>query len=110
MRWDGLKYTSATSSTFAENESEIEYAVMYSKDNGTTWLQTADDSLAEPGVKPTNPAYLYPDSGAGPETVPWNVNDSTAFPEGSYLIRVEAYRQNQSLHYSQHQVKIYIAR
>jgi hypothetical protein len=110
VRWDGLKYTSSTSPTFAENESEIEYAVMYSKDNGQTWLHTEGNVPAEPGVKPTSAALLYTDGGAGPESVPWDVSDPTAFTEGSYLIRVEAYRQNQSLHYSQHQVKIYIAR
>ena len=35
---------------------------------------------------------------------------SGSFPEGSYMIRVECYRQNQALHYSQHQSKIYIER
>jgi hypothetical protein len=83
---------------------------MYSRDNGTTWLHTVDNSLADPGVKPSSSTYLYPDAGAGAESVSWDVSDPDAFPEGSYLIRVEAYRQNQSLHYSQHQVKIYIAR
>ena len=32
------------------------------------------------------------------------------FPRGSYLVRVEAYRPNQALHYSYHQKKIFIDR
>ena len=39
MRWDGAKYTGSTPATFAEDESKIVYSIMYSADNGTTWLQ-----------------------------------------------------------------------
>ena len=109
LRWDGQKYTSGTASSFSENESEIDYVVMYSRDGGTSWLQIEDDSVATPGVKPSLPLYVHADAVAGNETFTWSV-PAASFPEGSYLLRVEAYRQNQSLHYSQHQVKIFISR
>ena len=32
------------------------------------------------------------------------------FPEGSYVIRIDAYRASESLHYSQHMEKIYVNR
>ena len=112
VRWDGQPYTSSTLSGFTESEAELEYVVMYSRDNGTTWAHCEDNTLATPGTKPTSPTVLFPDSGAGAETYNWKTpgTGTGAFPEGSYLLRVETYRNNQALHYSQHQVKIYIAR
>ncbi|MEM7201241.1 MAG: prepilin-type N-terminal cleavage/methylation domain-containing protein [Planctomycetota bacterium] len=108
-RWDGKPYTTSTPSTFTESESEIEYAVMYSRDNGVSWQYVQDSALAEAGTPPTNPLHIVTDKGLGAETVTWST-PKTNFPEGSYLVRVEAYRLGQSLHYSQHQVKIFIAR
>jgi type II secretory pathway pseudopilin PulG len=51
LRWDGLKYTTSTSSSFAESENELQYVVMYSRDGGVSWLQVEDNSFATPGVK-----------------------------------------------------------
>lgn len=109
VRWDGQAYTSSTISGFSESESELEYVVMYSNDNGVTWYYCQDDTLATAGTKPTDPTYLVADSGGGAETYTWTTPSAT-FPEGSYLLRVETYRTNQALHYSQHQVKVFIAR
>ncbi|MHC5063375.1 MAG: type IV pilus modification PilV family protein [Planctomycetota bacterium] len=109
LRWDNQPYTSSTPVGFTENEAEIDYVVMYSRDVGETWQYMQDDSPAEIGLRPTNPAYLVADTGVGDETFVWPV-PALNFPEGSYLIRVEAYRQNQALHYSQHMTKIYIER
>jgi len=109
VRWDGLKYTTGTSTAFAESESELQYVVTYSRDGGRTWLQTEDGTLATPGSKPTNALYLHNDLGTGNETFTWTV-PAASFSAGSYLIRVEVYRQNQSLHYSQHMAKIFINR
>jgi hypothetical protein len=107
-RWDGLKYTTSTSTTFTEPESEIEYVLTYSRDGGTTWCFAHDDAPAQPGVRPAA-VYLRADTGPGQESWTWPV-PAASFPAGSYLIRIEAYRQNQALHYSQHQVKVYIER
>ena len=109
VRWDGQPYTGSLAPGFSENESELEYVLMYSRDNGTTWLHTIDNAPATPGQKPTNPVHLIPDGGPGPEVVSWQT-PAPNFPEGSYLIRAESYRKNQELHYSQHQVRIYISR
>ena len=104
-----MPYTTNTPVGFAEAESEIEYVIVYSPDVGQTWRYVQDDSPAIIAQKPTSSTYLVPDSGVGAETYTWNT-PSGSFPEGSYLLRIEAYRTNMALHYSQHQVKIYIER
>ena len=50
------------------------------------------------------------DTGAGGEEA-WVWSTPTGkIPEGSYVIRIEGYRASESLHYSQHQEKIYVNR
>ena len=109
VRWDGQAYTETTASSFVESEADLEYVLMYSRDNGQTWLYMADDTPAAAGERPLSSAYLTADQGIGQETYLWPT-DPVNFPEGSYVVRVETYRNNQALHYSQHQVKVYITR
>ncbi len=109
QRWDGQKYTESTSDSYTQNEDDLEYVLMYSPDNGATWLHMHDDSVANPGTKPTDGAYLFPDAGDGQESWDWDV-DPGKFTEGSYLIRIDSYRQGELLHYAQHSEKIYIDR
>lgn len=106
-RWDGLPYTQT--GTFAEDESLLEYQILYSRDNGTTWLHVQDDEAALIGVKSDDPLHLEADAGVGDETYSWNTPLAN-FPEASYLLRVECYRQGSSVHYSWHQNKIFIQR
>lgn len=106
-RWDGLPYTQT--GTFSEDESLLEYQILYSRDNGTTWLHVQDDSAAEVGVRSDDPLHLEADMGPGDETYTWQTPSAT-FPESSYLLRVECYRQDASVHYSWHQTKIFIQR
>jgi hypothetical protein len=87
----------------------MEYVIMYSRDGGTSWLHVQDDSVATIGSKPTNPYHLVADSGAGIETFNFSTPEPS-FPAGTYLLRIECYRAGQSLHYSQHQAKIFIQR
>lgn len=115
-RWDGLKYTQAYADSFSEDESDLVYVLLYSKDGGRTWLNMRDDSEATPGEIPwidgtgPDPAKTVSDTGAGgEETWVWST-PSGKIPEGSYVIRIEGYRSSESLHYSQHQEKIYVNR
>jgi hypothetical protein len=105
-RWDGLPYTAT--GTFSEDESQLEYVVMYSNDGGAQWYHVQDDSLATPGQRPDS-AYLVPDTAVGAETYTWSV-PSGQFPEGSYLLRIDCYRQGAQVHYSFHKTKIFIQR
>jgi hypothetical protein len=105
VRWDGLPYTAT--GTFSESESELEYALLYSRDAGGTWLHVQDDSPATPGTRPDS-AYMIADAGAGNETYPWDV--ATGFPEGTYMLRVECYRVGASSHYAYHQTRLFIQR
>ena len=106
-RWDGQPY-SATG-TFSENEALLEYVLMYSNDNGTNWFYVQDDSPAVRGQRPSSSTYIIPDAGAGAENYTWSV-PAGQFPEGSYLLRVDCYRQGASVHYSWHQNKLFIQR
>lgn len=107
-RWDGVAYS--TSGTYTEDEALLEYVIMYSNDGGTTWRYVQDDALAEPGTRPASTTYIVADAGAGTETFSWDVSDDTTFPEGSYLLRIDCYRQSAAVHYSFHKTKIFIQR
>lgn len=116
LRWDGQKYTESTSSSFSEDEASIEYSLMYSKDNGNSWIQLElvagvvqeTSTVAEPGTRPS-PSLMIPDMAPGQEMLHWVV-PSAGYPESAYLIRVEAYRAGQQLHYSHHIQRFYIDR
>jgi hypothetical protein len=105
-RWDGMPYTAT--GTFSEAESQLEYVMMYSKDGGTTYQYMRDDTAATPGIRPAS-AYLVADAGAGGETYPWSIPAAT-FPEGSYRLRIDCFRQGAAVHYSFHEAKIFIQR
>jgi len=105
-RWDGLPYTATGS--FAEDELQLEYVPMYSRDGGRTFRHIQDDTEATPGIRPAA-AYLVPDSGVGPETFDWPV-PAMLFPEGSYILRIDCFRRGAAVHYSYRQTKIYIQR
>ncbi|MBK8974978.1 MAG: hypothetical protein IPM29_03560 [Planctomycetes bacterium] len=109
LRWDRLPYTTSTPANFAEDEEKIDYVVLYSPDNGVSWRNLRDDSIAFVGEKPADPQLLFRDSGVGAEVVRWSV-PAARFPEGGYLLRVEAYREDMALHYSVHQVRVFIQR
>ncbi|MGA0867605.1 MAG: type II secretion system protein [Planctomycetota bacterium] len=109
LRWDRLAYTAGTSANFAEDESRLEYAIYYSPDNGITWRHAQDDSPAVIGQLPSDPQHVVADQGTGAEVYSW-ATPSGQFPEGSYLVRVEAYRRGRSMHYSVHQTRFYVER
>ena len=111
---DGKPYTSAFASTFTEAESDLVYVPLYSKDGGRSWLNMKNNSPATLGKLPwlagvPAPALTVNDAGVGNETWTWPTPSAT-FPEGSYIIRIEAYRKTEAQHYSQHQEKIYVNR
>ncbi|MCR9248326.1 MAG: hypothetical protein NXI31_25135 [bacterium] len=106
-RWDGLPYTQT--GTFNENESLLEYAIMYSRDNGDTWLYVQDDTVATPHERPTSSTHLVPDLSIGQETFRWSTPSAT-FPRGTYLLQINCYRQGAQVHYCFHKTKIYVQR
>ena len=117
-RWDKQKYTTEYSDTFAEVITDVRYALIYSRDNGQTWRNMRYYSLPselnpEPSATPGYPdVALWVGDAApeGDEAHIWNVSDTAYFPEGSYIIRLEAYRNNQLIHYAYHEQRIYINR
>lgn len=100
-RWDGRAY--AATGAFNESASELEYRYIYSRDGGTTWRHVSDESSAVPGVRPT-PAYLTND----PDGYAWSVSGD--YPEGTYLLRLECFRDDAPMHYAYHQSRLFIQR
>jgi hypothetical protein len=82
--------------------------VIVSSDNGATWKYMQDSSAATPGTKPASSTYLISTGSATPSYT-WSV-PSASFPQGTYLIRVEVYRDSLPLHYAYHQYAAFIRR
>ncbi|MFH0962857.1 MAG: type II secretion system protein [Planctomycetota bacterium] len=111
LRWDGEKYTQYYPDGFTENDwqDDLRYVLMYSTDSGDTWRYMLDRTPATPGRCPPGTYLIEDEDPNGDELYAWSV-PRAIFPEGSYIIRIEAYRTDKILHYSQHQEKIYIDR
>ena len=68
-----------------------------------------------PGVLPwvagvgSDPVRTVADGGPGNESWTWST-PSSRFPEGSYLVRIEAYRGDEAQHYAHHQEKFFVKR
>lgn len=101
-RWDALPYSPSYPNNFAE-DTTVRYTLMYSRDNGRTWLHVTDETPATPGVRPAS-SYLQTAT-----TYSWSV-PAASFPKGNYVIRVEAYRDEVPLHYAFHQYRAFIKR
>ena len=110
LRWDGSPYVNGFAYSVAPPESDVEYVLLYSRANGRMWLNVIDDSVAPPGEWPASSGLRVSDQNdPGDEAYVWTT-PSGLLPEGSYLLRVEAYRVGASLHYSYHQEKVYVNR
>ena len=111
VRWDGEKYTRYYPDGFDKTSwrNELRYALLYSKDNGDTWQYMMDNTNAVAGERPSSGYLLQDIIPGGDETYLWSVPEAV-FPEGSYLLRVECYRNNRPLHYAYHMEKIFIDR
>jgi len=111
-RWNGQKYTQYYPDDLDESTwlDDLRYVVLYSDDTGRTWRYMIDGAVASLGDRHED-TYVFADQDAsGDEFYTWDVSDTDVFPEGSYLIRVEAFRASKVSHYSQHMEKIYIDR
>jgi len=103
LRWDQTAYTEEYSSTYTDT-AQLVYNIKYSADNGRegTWKFASDGTKAKEGVYDSAHALYSPTA----EYV-WNIS---TLPRGSYIIRVEAFRQGIPLHYSYSQVGLYVYR
>jgi len=115
LRWDSKPYTDEFADTFSQDESKLNYVLMYSRDNADTWQYMSDDTNVLPPDGPGlgyhyNDPHMIADAVNGDEVYMWDIGNDTKFPEGSYLIRVECYREGCPLHYSYHMEKIFISR
>jgi hypothetical protein len=118
LRWDGEKYNQYYPDGFSDLTwlQNLRYVLLYSNDNGDTWYFMEEDPDAIPqewtlDTRPTGPfaSYMLLDQQAGNETFSW-ATPSGLFPEASYLIRIEVYRETKALHSACHMEKIFIDR
>jgi hypothetical protein len=104
-RWDGRKYNDGFSDGFAEDESDIVYVLMVSTDFGETWRNLRDGAWAFEGELPLlngvpDPARTIPDAEqGGVQTWTWSL-PAVDYPAGTYIVRVEAHRISDPLHYA----------
>ncbi len=103
-RWDNTKYLDDYPTGFAETD-DLVYTVKYSIDSGGSWLYMQDDTPCFTGVRPDTAHEC-----STTNNYDWDVSNEGAFPEGSYVIRVEVYRRDLLLHYAYHQRRIFIQR
>jgi hypothetical protein len=115
-RWDDKPYTAAYPSTFAEATADLYYVLLLSRDEGATWTHMLDGSPATPGTLPLNgagvpdPAKVYRHAGSSNDQAwTWNT-PAGSVPAGPYLIRIEAFRSSEPLHYAHHMEKVYVDR
>ena len=113
---NALPLNTINGSTYYEPVSLI-YNLKYSKDTGKTWYFMQGDQPTVKGVLDTTNGHPMTVTGANAITwYNWDVSNSANFPQGDYLMRVEAYRMNQNTnqvygqHYSYHAVDITINR
>ncbi len=104
FRWDNKKYLDTYSEGFSESDTMI-YALKYSPDDGATWRYVQDRSLTEAGERPDD---AHECSSSSQET--WNLTSATDYPQGNYLLRLEAFRELIPSHYSYHQRRVLIDR
>jgi prepilin-type N-terminal cleavage/methylation domain-containing protein len=120
LRWDGTTYTVNPAYTGWFETLTMKYAVLYSPSNGfpdpakgnpTGWFYVSDNTSATLGAKPDTAHEVAQavSSATTTNSVTWNTPAGT-FPQGSYLIRVEGYREGFPLHYSFHQYRAFFQR
>jgi len=81
----------------------ILYSPLYSRDDGRNWQSMIDDSPARPGTV-TGIDHLTSHA-----AYDWSV-PAERFPEGNYIIRIEAFKDEAPLHYATAQYKTSIKR
>lgn len=107
-RFDGQAYTSNYPAGFVEPESDLQYVLYYSRDQGETWRYALDSRLAQIEQRP-DAAYQTDDSVTGTES--WNVTTgSTEYVGAEYVLRVECYHKTRLTHLAAHQVRVTITR
>jgi hypothetical protein len=102
LRWDKQSYSLPS---YNPTHVTMHYVLKYSGDGGRTWRYADDGTTAEAGVRGMD------GGGSDLHTVSQPFSwDVSALLLGTYILRLEAYRQATQLHYSYHQVQIYIKR
>jgi len=109
LRFDNKPFTPGYPDGFVGTESDLEYVVKYSTDEGETWHHAGDGTAAEAGGRPDDPLLRLPDSGPGEEAYVMRT-PAAGFPPGAYLVRVECFGRRRASHWSYHQQRLKVVR
>lgn len=107
LRFDGNSYTSNYAPGFSEPEDDLEYSILYSRDEGETWFDALTSQPTQAEHRPTTGLLL--DAGTGPEQY-WLPTPAASYVGAEYLLRVECYHKTRRAHLSSHQVRIMLTR
>ncbi len=107
-----------TASTYNESAVSLVYNLKYSYDNGKNWYPMQNPGLPNGSNSVTMGQIDLSDPVTGnlPITYGFNVSNTAYFPQGDYLLMVEAFRYNSStgvyipLHYAYHWLDVTIDR
>jgi hypothetical protein len=102
-----------TASTYMEPVT-MDYYLKWSNDN-QHWWYVQDNTLTtlgqpDPNAAADNNKYRVSNSSSFPISYVWNVGVTQTFPQGTYWLTAEAYRENYPLHYANHQVVLTFSR
>jgi hypothetical protein len=103
-RWDSQKYTDGYPNNYSSTQ-PVSFNVKYSSTNARTWSFVQDNAAATAGILDSSAAHAISTT-----SYIWNVSFSTQFPKGTYILRVEGYRDGLPLHYSYQQRRLYFKR
>jgi len=105
---DGIPYTTRFPVNYARADSNVEYVLLYSADNGVT-CATCRTTRSRRSACCRRRACAWPTRSRARRDVRLE-HALRSLPAGTYRVRVEAYRTAAKLHYSFHEERIYINR
>ena len=108
LRFDGQPYLSATGTSFTEDESELVYRILWSMDDGETWISALTGLRDTLDKYPEQQHELLNDMGRGAESYTFALPG--AVREGEVLITVEAWRKGTHSHSAAHRSRLFVRR
>lgn len=108
LRYDGEPYTELHTLSATGDESGLVYRVLWSRDQGVTWISATTGDATAVGQYPDDADERLVDSGEGSESFTFALPDD--MPQTELLLAVEAWRASTRSHHASHQTRVYVRR